>query len=176
MTATRLIARPLLASMFAVGGANALKNAPALAAKAKPVTDRLRPTLEKAVPALKIPEETVTLVRINAGTQIFAAIALARGRAPRLSSAVLAASLMPTTVAGHQFWKESDPSAKANQQVHFFKNLSILGGLLLASVDTEGRPGVAWRAKHGARAVRREAKHMSREAKLQAKVAAKSIG
>ncbi|MCW2846428.1 MAG: DoxX family protein [Marmoricola sp.] len=176
MTVTRLIARPLLASTFVVGGVSALKNAPALAAKAKPVTDRLRPALAKAAPQVSIPEDTVTLVRINAAAQIVAGVALARGRAPRLSSTVLAASLLPTTVAGHQFWKESDPTVKANQQIHFFKNLSMVGGLLLASVDTEGRPGVAWRARHGAGAVRREAKHLRREAKLQAKVAAKSIG
>ena len=176
MTATRLVARPLLASMFVVGGANALKNAPALAAKAKPVTDRLRPALEKAVPQVKIPEDTVTLVRVNAAAQVVAGLALARGRAPRLSSGVLAASLLPTTVAGHQFWNETDPAAKANQRIHFFKNLSMLGGLMLASVDTEGQPGVAWRAKHAATGVRREAKHLRREAKLQAKVAAKSIG
>ena len=176
MTATRLIARPLLASMFVVGGANALKNAPALAAAAKPVTDRLRPTLDKAVPQVKIPEDTVTLVRINAAAQLLAGIALARGRAPRLSSTVLAASLLPTTVAGHQFWNESDPQAKAQQRIHFFKNLSMLGGLMLAAVDTEGRPGVAWRASHAGTAVRREAKHLAREAKLEAKVARKSIG
>ena len=176
MTATRLIARPLLASTFLVGGVSALKNAPALAAKAKPVIDQLRPRIASAVPQLPIPEDTVTLVRVNAAAQILAAAALARGRAPRLSSTVLAASLLPTTVAGHQFWKESDPTVKANQQIHFFKNLSMLGGLILASVDTEGRPGVAWRAKHGAGAVRREAKHLGRQAKLQAKVAAKSVG
>ena len=150
MTATRLLARPLLASTFVVGGINALKNAPALATTAKPVVDRIRPLLEKAAPQVKIPEDTVTLVRINAVAQILAAGALARGRAPRLSSTVLAASLVPTTVAGHQFWNESDPQLKSNQRIHFFKNLSMLGGLLLASVDTEGRPGVAWRAKNAA--------------------------
>jgi putative oxidoreductase len=176
MTATRLIARPLLASMFVVGGVNALKNAPALAAKAKPVVDRIRPALEKASPGLSIPDDTVTLVRINAVAQILAAGALARGRAPRLSSTVLAASLAPTTVAGHQFWNETDPEKKANQQIHFFKNLSMLGGLLLAAVDTEGRPGVAWRAKHVATGARREARHMAKQAKLEARLAAKSIG
>ncbi|MCW2712662.1 MAG: DoxX family protein, partial [Marmoricola sp.] len=159
MTATRLIARPLLASTFVFGGVNALRNAPALAAKAKPVADRLRPMLQKTVPQVKIPEDTVTLVRINAVAQILAAGTLARGRAPRLSSTVLAASLLPTTVAGHQFWNESDPSVRTNQQIHFFKNLSMLGGLLLAAVDTEGQPGVAWRAKHGATAARRQARH-----------------
>ncbi len=176
MTATRLIARPLLASTFIVGGVNALKNAPALATAAKPVVDRLRPTLEKAVPQVPIPEDTVTLVRINAAAQILAAAALARGRAPRLSSTVLAASLIPTTAAGHQFWNESDPQTKAQQRLHFFKNLSVLGGLMLAAVDTEGRPGVAWRAKNAASDVRREAKHLSREAKLEAKLAGKRAG
>jgi putative oxidoreductase len=176
MTATRLLARPLLASMFVVGGVNALKNAPALAIKAKPVVDRIRPTLEKAVPQVKIPDDTVTLVRINAAAQVVAALALARGRAPRLSSTVLAASMMPTTVAGHQFWNESDPDAKANQKIHFFKNLSMMGGLMLAAVDTEGRPGVAWRAKHVATGARREARHVAKQAKLEARLAAKSIG
>lgn len=176
MTATRLIARPLLASMFVVGGVNALRNAPALAAKAKPVTDRLRPMVEKAVPGVTIPQDTTTLVRVNAVAQLLAAGTLARGRAPRLSSSVLAVSLLPTTVAGHQFWNESDPADRANQQVHFFKNLSMLGGLILAAVDTEGKPGVAWRAKHAATGVRRQAKHLSREAKLEAKLAAKKLG
>jgi len=176
MTATRLLARPLLASAFVVGGVNALKNAPALATTAKPVVDRIRPQLQKAAPQVKIPEDTVTLVRINAAAQILAAATLARGRAPRLSSTVLAASLIPTTAAGHQFWNESDPQAKNQQRLHFFKNLSMLGGLLLASVDTEGRPGVAWRAKNAATGARRQGKHLRREAKLQARLAAKSIG
>ena len=39
MTVTRLIARPMLASMFVVGGINAFKNASALAAMAQPVAD-----------------------------------------------------------------------------------------------------------------------------------------
>ncbi len=176
MTATRLIARPLLASTFVVGGVQALKNAQAAAIKAKPVTDRLQPMLQKAAPQLKLPEDTVTLVRINAVAQIVAAAALARGRAPRLSSTVLAASLLPTTAAGHQFWKESDPETRTNQQIHFFKNLSMLGGLLLAAVDTEGKPGVAWRAKRAASDVGREVKHRGREARLEAKLAAKSLG
>ena len=175
MTVTRFVARPLLASTFIVGGISAVKNAPALAAKAKPVTDRLRPTLEKSIPALTLPENTENLVRINAAAQILAAAALATGRAPRISSTVLAASLVPTTVAGHQFWNETDPAVKSNQKLHFFKNLSMLGGLLLAAVDTEGRPGVAWRAKRAASDVRRQAKHLSREAKLEARLAAKSL-
>jgi putative oxidoreductase len=175
MTVTRVIARPLLASTFAVGAVNALKNAPALAEKARPVTDRVLPMLDKAAPQLPIPHDPVTLVRVNAGVQLLAALALARGRAPRLSSTVLAASLLPTTVAGHAFWQEDEPTTKAAQRLHFFKNLSMVGGLMLAAVDTEGRPGLAWRARHGAKAARRGAKHLRHQATLEAKLAAKSL-
>jgi putative oxidoreductase len=173
MTATRLIARPMLASMFVIGGVNALRNTSGHAKKAQPVTDRVRPALVKAVPqASVLPEDAESLVRINGIAQVTAGLALATGRLPRLSSTVLALSLAPTTAAGHRFWEEEDPAMRANQQIHFFKNISMLGGLLLAAVDTEGRPGLAWRARHGARAARREAKHLRREARL----AAKSIG
>jgi hypothetical protein len=46
-----------------------------------------------------------------------------------------------------------------------------MGGLLLAAVDTEGRPGVAWRARHAAHDVRREAQHLGRQARAEARVA-----
>ena len=147
MTATRVLARPLLASMFVVGGVNALRNAKSLAAKAAPVTDQLRPAIENAVPqASVLPKDPESLVRLNGAAQVVAGLALATGRLPRISSTVLAATLVPTTVAGHRFWEESDPAARSNQQIHFFKNLSMLGGLILAAVDTDGRPGLAWRA------------------------------
>jgi hypothetical protein len=57
------------------------------------------------------------------------------------------------------------------QRVQFFKNVSMMGGLLLAGVDTEGRPGVAWRARRAARDVRREARSLRRQAAAEARVA-----
>jgi 5-enolpyruvylshikimate-3-phosphate synthase len=42
-------------------------------------------------------------------------------------------------------------------------------------VDPEGRPGVAWRAQHAVGSAKREAKHLRREAKAQAKLARKSV-
>lgn len=175
MTVTRLLARPMLASMFVVGGVNALKEAENRAEKAKPVTDRVVPAARRAMPTLPIPEDTTTLVKVNAGVQIAAGLALATGRMPRLSSLALAASLIPTTAAGHRYWEETDPTAKANQKIHFFKNVSMLGGLLIAGVDTEGRPGLAWRARRAASDVRREAKQARKAAKHQAKLARKSL-
>ena len=114
-----------------------------------------------------------TLVRINAGVQI------ARRRspwppvgAPRLSSTVLAASLVPTTLAGHRVLGGERPRGQAAQQrLHFFKNVSMLGGLIIAAVDTEGKPGVAWRARRAAKDARREARHLAKDARREAKLA-----
>lgn len=156
MTVSRLLARPMLASMFVVGGLNALKNAPALAAKAEKITDSVVPAVRNA--GIPLPQDPVTLVRINAGVQLAAAAALASGHLPRLASATLAMTLVPTTVAGHQYWNESDPAQRTNQKLHFFKNVSMLGGLMIAAGDTAGKPGVAWRARHAAKDLKREAR------------------
>lgn len=170
MTVTRLIARPMLASMFVVGGLNALRNADKLAAAAKPVTDKIVPLVKKAVPAAPIPTDPTTLVRINGAAQLLAGLSLATGRAPRLSAGVLALTVLPTTAAGHRFWEESDPAARSTQKIHFFKNVSMLGGLMLAGVDTDGKPGVAWRARRAAGDVRREARSLAKDARREAKL------
>ncbi|HET7196434.1 MAG TPA: DoxX family protein [Nocardioides sp.] len=175
MTVSRRIARPMIASMFVVGGVNALRNAPAYAEKAKVVTDRLIPLAKRVAPEAPIPEDPVTLVRINGAIHVGAGVALATGHFPRLAATALAATLVPTTLAGHQFWNESDPAQKANHRVHFFKNVSMLGGVLLAAVDTEGKPGVAWRTRRTARDVRREARHLRATARREAKLAAAQL-
>lgn len=171
MTLSRLVARPMLASMFLVGGVSAVRNADKLAVRAKPVTDRLLPMITKAAPQVPIPTDPVTLVRLNGVVQVGAGLTLATGRAPRLSAAVLAATLLPATAAGHRFWEESDPSAKAQQRLLFFKNVSMLGGLVIAAGDTDGKPGVAWRTRRVAKDARREAKHLAATARREARLA-----
>ena len=175
MTLTRLVARPMLASTFVYGGIQALKNAGALAEAAKPVNDEIRVLAEKVAPQVPIPDNDVTLVRINAAVHVVAGLGLATGKAPRLSALALAATVVPTTVAGHRFWEQKDKQARFQQTTHFFKNVSMLGGLVLAALDTEGKPGVAWRAQHAVGSAKREAKHLRREAKQQAKIARKSV-
>ena len=171
MSLSRLVARPMLASIFLVGGVHALRNAPALAAKSSPVTDKLVPIAHRTTPLAKLPSDPVLLVRINAAAQIAAGLTLATGRVPRLSAAVLGATLIPTTVGGHRFWELDDPAQRTQQRLHFFKNVSLLGGLTIAAGDTDGKPGVAWRARRAAKDARREAKHLGRAARREAKLA-----
>ena len=174
MTPVRLIARPLLAATFFVGATTALKNSDKLAAKAGKVTERVLPLVRRVAPGAPLPTNPRTLVQINAGVQLVAAGALAMGKAPRLSSTVLATSLVPTTLAGHAFWDESDPEARKVQKLHFFKNVSVLGGLLLAGVDTEGKPGLAWRARNAATTANKDARTMAKSAGKDARHLARS--
>ena len=157
MTLVRLIARPMLSTMFIMGGVNTLKNSEQMAQRAKPVIDRLQPLLQRATGPTPLDLDAKRVVQINALVDIGAGAALATGRWPRVSAFVLAASLLPTTFGGHRYWEEDDPMTKANQRIHFAKNISILGGLLLASVDTEGRPSLAWRARRQAGRARKKA-------------------
>lgn len=161
MSLVRLVARPMLSSIFLVSGASALREPAGLAKRAKPVIDRLRPALAPATDALPIELEDTTLVRVNGAVQVAAGSMLAVGKAPRLAALVLAGSLVPTTFGGHRYWEESEPSARRQQRTHLIKNLSILGGLLLAAVDTGGRPSLAWRARRQAGRARKRAQELA---------------
>jgi uncharacterized membrane protein YphA (DoxX/SURF4 family) len=174
MAVSRVFARPMLASMFLVGGYNAVRNPDKIAPRAAAVTDRLVPLLQKAVPML--PSDPATLTRMNGGLQLVAGATLAAGKAPRLSAAALALSLIPTTAAGHRFWEEQDPAVRSQQRIHFFKNVSMFGGLIIAAGDTEGQPGVAWRTRRVAKDARREARRFARSARREAALARAKVG
>lgn len=109
--------------MFVYGGQDAFRHPGSKVAKAVSVTE---PLAEVAA----IEADPIDLVRINGAVQVGAGFALATGRLPRLWATVLAGSLVLTTLAGHRFWEEPDEKARAQQTIHFLKNLSMLGGLL----------------------------------------------
>jgi uncharacterized membrane protein YphA (DoxX/SURF4 family) len=146
MSLVRTLARPMLASMFVYGGLDALRHPETKAARAGDVAE----AVAEALP-VPLPDDRVQLVRINGAVQLGAGLLLATGRFPRLAALALAASLAPTTAAGHRFWEADDEQTRSQQRIHFLKNTSMFGGLLLAALDTEGRPSVAWWARRAAR-------------------------
>jgi uncharacterized membrane protein YphA (DoxX/SURF4 family) len=164
MTLIRRIARPMLASMFVAGGFDALQDPAAKVGTAEPI----------ALPVARriswLTEDTEDLVRINGAVQVAAGCMLAAGILPRLSAMALAASIVPTTAAGHRFWEEEEPDLRKQQRTHFLKNVGLLGGLLLAVVDTEAKPGVMWRTKHGVGDARRAVRAQSRNARARLEI------
>ena len=85
------------------------------------------------------PENRLQLVQLNASVQIAAAALLAIGKLPRLAALTLAASLVPTTLAGHAFWRVAEPGPRAQQEIHFNKNLAMIGGLIVVVLQQSGR-------------------------------------
>jgi len=165
MTLVRRIARPLLAAQFVTGGLDAVRNPASKAPTAATVARRIA----GKVPYL--PEDPEQLVRLNGAAMLGAGVLFALGRFPRLAALVLAVTLVPTTLAGHRYWEEEDEQARKLQRIQFTKNIGLLGGLMLAAVDTEGRPGVAWRTRRAARDARRAARVAGRGARREARLA-----
>jgi uncharacterized membrane protein YphA (DoxX/SURF4 family) len=130
----RAIARPLLSAIFISAGIDTLRNPDPRVQAAQPVTSNV-------AGKYGLPQDEAMLVKINAGVQVGAGILLALGKFRRLAALALIGSTIPTTYAGHRFWEEDEPQTKAQQQVHFLKNLGLIGGLLLAVVDKDRRQG-----------------------------------
>jgi putative oxidoreductase len=156
MPITRTLAHPLMAGIFVYGGIDTLRNAKA---KAPLVEDVAQPVAD-AIP-VDLPSDTEQLVKLNGAVQVAAGVLLATGKFPRVAALALAATLVQTTVAAHRFWEADDDATKVQQTVHFLKNASILGGLILAALDTEGRPSLAWRAKRSGREAREHASEIA---------------
>ena len=77
MTLVRRLARPALSAVFVTGGIDTLKNP---AAKVPPAQD-IAPKIAARLPWL--PQDTKSLVTINAAMQVGAGLMLATGRLPR---------------------------------------------------------------------------------------------
>jgi uncharacterized membrane protein YphA (DoxX/SURF4 family) len=160
----------MLASMFVAGGVNSLLSpeevAPVAESVARPVTEQVD----------ALPDRTEQLVRLNGAVQVVAGALLGLGRVPRLSALAIAATLVPTTLAAHRFWEAEDPSDRTQQRIHFLKNLSMLGGLLIAADDTAGHPSLLWRGRHAAADVRRDVHLVRRSVRATARPAATAGG
>jgi putative oxidoreductase len=184
MKPVRTAARAMLASIFVISGVRILLQPDSKVDTARRVTDKAGPLLEKIDP--RIPSDARSLVQAKAASDVVAGLALATGHFTRPAAAVLAAGLLPTTFAGHPFWTYPKEE-RANHETHFLKNLGLLGGLLLAAADTQGKPGLKYRTTHAVdrsqrslnlavdrsqRSVKRAVKSAKRDAKIAALSAA----
>ncbi len=127
----RPAARVLTGSTYVLLGYDALREPGGRVGLASPVLGAIR---SQGVP---LPEDDELLVRANAAVQVAAGALLALGRAQRLSALALAASLVPTTLAGHAYWSIEDPADRKLQRIQFHKNMALIGGLLFAVLDPQ---------------------------------------
>jgi putative oxidoreductase len=159
----------MLGAIFVVSGVKIVLDPDSKVAAAKGVTDRVGPLIERVDP--RLPSDARSLVQAKAAADVVAGLLLVTGRFTRPAAAVLAANLVPTTFAGHPFWKHPEPE-RTQHQTHFLKNLGLLGGLLLAAVDTQGKPGLSYRTSHAVDRSQRSMRRAVRTARREAKIAA----
>ena len=154
MSFVRFLARPMLASSFVLAGMDKLKNADDTATQ-------LSPLLRRAAESLPFQTNEKVLARVIGGTQVGAGVCLALGKASRLAATVLA---VISALNGYVEWRSADITSKAGRDARrkqLLKNISLTGGVLLASVDTNGRPSLAWRAEHLAADAKKNASHLA---------------
>ena len=168
MSVLRDFARPMLASIFVIQGFDTMLHPERVAPRAEPV---VAPLAEFVPGTPTTPEDAV---RLNGAVQFTAGSLLALGIFPRLSAAAIAVTLVPTTAAGHRFWEVEDEKERAQQRIHFLKNLALFGGLLIAAGDTAGRPSLAWRSRHAVRSARRDVAIATRAAKVSSRAGARA--
>ncbi len=173
MTIVRRVARPLLAAPLIQSGVEVARHPGAHAEAARPV-------LNQVSGPLRLPNDPVMVVRAAGAVTAVAGSLLAAGRMPRLSALAIVATA-PVVQPVEPFWKEKDPEARREKQATFVKTLGLIGGALLATVDTEGRPSVAYRGRKARKAAaaaihdaRDEAVESVEHARVSGRKAAKS--
>jgi putative oxidoreductase len=113
--AERRVGQALLGAMFVKLGFDA----------ARSPGDRV----EKAA-AFGLPNPALA-VRGNGAAMVAGGVALVLNKMPRLAALGLLGSMVPTTLAAHSFWEKEGSDRKA-QEIQFYKNLGLMGGLILA--------------------------------------------
>lgn len=138
----------MLSAVFIGQGVEALLNPKPAAQAAQPTVSGLQALPDQV--AGKVPANAETFAQVNAAVQIGGGVLLAAGRLPRLASAALALTVIPGNLGAHMFWSEPDPERKAEKRRAFLADVSLLGGLIIASADTAGKPSLGWRGRHAA--------------------------
>src|SRR5947209_20244233 len=115
----RTLSRMLLAGIFIAGGFDAF---------AKP-GGRVDKVASSGIPE---PEQAV---KLNGAAMVIGGAALALNIAPKAAAVLLIGSLIPTTFAGHPFWKESEQAARKTPQVQFIKHRGLIAGLVLVLME-----------------------------------------
>ncbi len=114
MPLTTTVARALVAAPFVVLGLDA----------AREPGGRVELARDFGVP------EPELAVRANGAGMVVGGLAVGAGVAPRAGAVLVAALMVPTTLAAHAYWRDDDPAERKVDRIQFFKNAGLVGGLL----------------------------------------------
>lgn len=153
----RKIARPMLASVYVIDGVETLLNPAGHKEAADSVLKKVRAFTPREYRSF-LPKSPETAAQIIGAIKAGAGASFAIGKFPRLSATLLAATALPTVVGRHAFWEAEDDDEKARRRTGALTDLGLAGGVLLATVDNNGKPDLKWRAQHAASAAQKNVK------------------
>ncbi|MDO5287596.1 MAG: DoxX family protein [Actinomycetia bacterium] len=177
MSLMRFAARSMLASFFVVQGAKAVVNPEPLVAGAEPIARSFVPLAQRVAPASLagyVPEETQTLVRATGAAQVVGGLMLATGIGRRLGAAVLGLSMVPHVLASRPS-RAASAEQREIAKSQLLRNVALLGGAILASLDTQGKPSLAWLAADRRERLTTEARRTGRQLALGARRTGKGV-
>lgn len=195
MNLLRGVGRILLGGFFIANGVKAVRDPEPFVAAAQPLADKVVPLAQRALPdeaAAYVPRDTATLVRLNGVASVLGGLGMVTGISTKGGGALAALSMLPHVAAAKSSTLDKDTARSL-----VVRNLALLGAALVVSQDTKGRPSLAWRANdtrvrlarqadRAAKSVAKDSSHMTqlagkdlkafkKQARLQAKVARKSL-
>lgn len=138
----------MLASYFVYNGTKQALNPAPMVADAEPLADKFVPLAKSIAPeqvAGFIPNNTKSLVRLDGAIMAAGGLGLASGIGRRAGAGLIAAGMLPHVLAVNPNGGRNGLEKDANR-AHFVRNLALLGGALIASQDTQGKPSLGWRA------------------------------
>ncbi len=78
-----------------------------------------------------VPDEYGELaVRANGAAMVLGGLSVITGLWPAVGATAVIGSMIPTTLAGHSFWKDTDPKQRKANRTQLLKNVGMIGGLL----------------------------------------------
>lgn len=106
-----LLGRILYGGLFILAGVNHFRH----------ISMMIGYTASKGIPAPRV-------AVLGSGVLIlFGGLSIALGFRPAWGTISLTVFLVPTTLTLHNFWADTDPSARMNNLVNFEKNMALLG-------------------------------------------------
>lgn len=174
MSLVRSIARPLLALPFVYEGVQTARS-PERVVEILPVSIA---DLDAQVQKTQIPASAEQLLRATGAVAAVAGTAFALNKAPRVAAAAL---LVTTTVGltGRKRVWELEGEQQMAEIRSILGDLGLFGGIMLAVVDTDGKPSTAYRVEklieRGQKAAAQKQREMEKSGKKNKSKASKSL-
>lgn len=174
MSLIRRVARPLIAAPFVYEGVQTAIR-PQRAIEILPLTME---DLDKDLDKVNFPVDAETLIRVTGAVSAVSGLAFALNKKPRLAALVLLSTTFMAVAGRKKVWELEGPE-QLEEARSILGDLGLLGGVLLATVDRDGKPSFAYRLdkmiERGQKSAQEKQRQLQKAAKKGKKRSSKAL-